>query len=232
LAYTRKNQRDLSTDEWTRFVAAIHRTHGMGIPAPRYRDFVRVHVEAMNPLSMDGMSWGVHTMGPMMRGRNFLAWHRRFLVRLEERLRQVDSSVTLPYWDWISDRSMPAPLNRQELLREWGVTRDWDPSQLPTDADLEPARNQKTFETFQPRLEQVHNFVHNAVGGTMAASSSPADPLFWLHHANIDRLWAEWERRHPRAVPPNINETLKPRPLFGVKVSTVLDIKSLGYGYA
>ena len=23
--------------------------------------------------------------------------------------------------------------------------------------------------------------------------SSPYDPVFWLHHANADRLWAEWQ---------------------------------------
>jgi tyrosinase len=26
---------------------------------------------------------------------------------------------------------------------------------------------------------------------------SPLDPIFWLHHANIDRLWTEWDRLHP-----------------------------------
>jgi hypothetical protein len=65
----------------------------------------------------------------------------------------------------------------------------------------------------------------------MATSSSPADPLFWVHHANIDRLWANWQKRHRHAVPPNRSETLKPSPLFGVKVSAVLDIKALGYSY-
>jgi hypothetical protein len=34
---------------------------------------------------MQGMSWRVHTMGPMMRGRNFLSWHRQFVLRLELR---------------------------------------------------------------------------------------------------------------------------------------------------
>jgi tyrosinase len=24
---------------------------------------------------------------------------------------------------------------------------------------------------------------------------SPRDPIFWLHHCNIDRLWAEWNAR-------------------------------------
>ena len=26
---------------------------------------------------------------------------------------------------------------------------------------------------------------------------SPADPLFWLHHAEVDRIWHQWQQRHP-----------------------------------
>jgi Common central domain of tyrosinase len=34
-------------------------------------------------------------------------------------------------------------------------------------------------------------------GGCMNRDSSPNDPLFWLHHAEVDRLWAIWQQRHP-----------------------------------
>ncbi len=37
-----------------------------------------------------------------------------------------------------------------------------------------------------------HNNVHNDIGGDMARGESPRDPIFWLHHANIDRLWNRW----------------------------------------
>ncbi|HUF17833.1 MAG TPA: tyrosinase family protein [Thermoanaerobaculia bacterium] len=37
-----------------------------------------------------------------------------------------------------------------------------------------------------------HNNVHNDISGDMASGESPRDPLFWLHHANIDRLWKRW----------------------------------------
>jgi Common central domain of tyrosinase len=79
--------------------------------------------------------------------------------------------------------------------------------------------------------------VHNAVGGTMATAASPADPLFWLHHAFVDRLWARWQASPQGASPSNVNERLLPArvfgfPLFGNRVSSVLDIRALGYEYA
>ena len=37
-----------------------------------------------------------------------------------------------------------------------------------------------------------HNNVHNDINGEMATGESPRDPIFWLHHSNIDRLWKRW----------------------------------------
>lgn len=40
---------------------------------------------------------------------------------------------------------------------------------------------------------QPHNVVHDAIGGLMGDPHTAArDPIFWLHHANIDRLWVNW----------------------------------------
>lgn len=41
-----------------------------------------------------------------------------------------------------------------------------------------------------------HNAIHNWVGGDMGAFETAArDFLFFCHHANVDRLWAEWMQR-------------------------------------
>jgi tyrosinase len=41
--------------------------------------------------------------------------------------------------------------------------------------------------------QQPHNQVHNFVSGLMADGNTAAlDPIFWLHHAMIDRLWSRW----------------------------------------
>lgn len=70
----------------------------------------------------------------------------------------------------------------------------------------------------------------------MGGGASPTDPLFWLHHSFIDKLWADWQASSNGKNPPNPSETLKPATIqtgvpFGVKVSSQLKISTLGYSY-
>jgi tyrosinase len=56
------------------------------------------------------------------------------------------------------------------------------------------------FGTFSGQLElQPHNVIHVAIGGDTGFMSDPncaaRDPIFFLHHANIDRLWEAWLRQ-------------------------------------
>lgn len=49
-----------------------------------------------------------------------------------------------------------------------------------------------------------HGSMHMAVGGLMQAFNTAAlDPIFWLHHCNIDRLWQVWLDRDPVHVNPS-----------------------------
>lgn len=41
---------------------------------------------------------------------------------------------------------------------------------------------------------RTHNAGHNFIGGHMAGSFSPNDPVFFLHHANVDRIWDNWQK--------------------------------------
>ncbi|MGH8614077.1 MAG: tyrosinase family protein [Gammaproteobacteria bacterium] len=51
-----------------------------------------------------------------------------------------------------------------------------------------------------------HNFIHRWVGGTkfsnMVQTFSPLDPIFWMHHCNIDRLYSNWLARSKHNPPP------------------------------
>lgn len=77
--------------------------------------------------------------------------------------------------------------------------------------------------------------------GTMAMNSSPNDPVFFLHHANIDRLWTEWMKRHCRVYEPesgamhghNLNDAMWPFHDIGITATPamMLDSRNVGYVY-
>ena len=101
----------------------------------------------------------------------------------------------------------------------------------------------RQFSNDTGQLEQTpHNVVHDSVGGGSGWMSDPdqaaADPIFWLHHSNIDRLWSIWNSRGHKD-PTDSRWTGQKFSFFdahGSKVqktpSDVLDIKrQLGYTY-
>ncbi|KAG8825735.1 hypothetical protein FRC19_010652 [Serendipita sp. 401] len=47
-------------------------------------------------------------------------------------------------------------------------------------------------------LEAIHGSIHGYIGGHMDDLDYAAfDPVFWLHHANVDRIFALWQARNP-----------------------------------
>lgn len=107
------------------------------------------------------------------------------------------------------------------ILRELGVETFGNPD-FPTQAQVTDVVNNFTvYDTspwsrastgsFRNRLEgwlnaaagdqapHLHNRIHVWVGGDMGPGTSPNDPVFYLHHCNVDRLWALWQYAHPAA---------------------------------
>jgi hypothetical protein len=83
-------------------------------------------------------------------------------------------------------------------------------------------------------VERVpHNTPHTNIGGDMARPYTANDPLFWLHHAFIDKLWVSFQRRGPSF------KTSHPEPStmmtdFDIPISAVMDTRSpnLCYDYS
>jgi tyrosinase len=86
------------------------------------------------------------------------------------------------------------------------------------------------------------------VGSMTALDSSPNDPVFWLNHCNVDRLWAIWEKQHGNLFEPasgwnsgwNLNDEMYPYTEYkefhrirknGITNASMLDIGELGYTY-
>jgi len=55
-----------------------------------------------------------------------------------------------------------------------------------------------------PPAPWLHNRVHVWIGGDMALSTSPNDPVFYLHHSNVDRLWEGWLQAQGRVYLPDM----------------------------
>jgi tyrosinase len=70
----------------------------------------------------------------------------------------------------------------------------------------------------------MHNRVHVWTGGDMAPGSSPNDPIFFLNHCNVDRLWEAWLTQRGRTYLPSGQGPVGHRandPLFSVVWSSM-----------
>ena len=147
----------------------------------------------------------------------FLPWHRVYLAHFERIIAAASGKpdFALPYWDWDGEGRNRIPdiaLNPDGLL--------W-PNRSPAAASsagrmrdenvgkraMEQIMATKDFFAFgsgrsaEPRvgrgsqglLEAMpHNSTHVWIDGDMATFLSPKDPVFWMHHANVDRIWSVW----------------------------------------
>jgi tyrosinase len=179
-------------------------------------------------------------------GELFLPWHRAYLYFFEMSLRELRPTVTLPWWDW-STGALPAPYRDPDPANPLaagpippaargadGRTRTFrtGPQSLPTAADIADALSRDDFLDFSGAVETLHNWVHGSIGGTMGSVPRAAyDPIFWAHHAFVDRLWRLWQLRHSSVnLPPSLlNQALAP---FPMTVQQTLSVTSLGYDYA
>ena len=149
--------------------------------------------------------------------------------------------TTGPFAGWTALIEVPggAFVPRPGIVRELGQAANGTPP-FPTpqqvtgainnfpDYDTAPWRT-ASVNSFRNRLEgwaaiagesgpQLHNVVHVWIGGDMGPGTSPNDPVFFLHHCNVDRIWAQWQHAHPAALyepaaggPPghNLNDTMQ-----------------------
>lgn len=95
---------------------------------------------------------------------------------------------------------------------------------LPTTAQVRSALSQPRYDAgpwdrsssgLRNRLEgwapvpgpALHNRVHVWVGGDMAPATSPNDPVFYLNHCNVDRIWESWMAARGRQYLPGSTES-------------------------
>ena len=191
------------------------------------------------------------------RNQLFLPWHRGYLYHFERSLQDLVPGVTLPWWDWTESAELPAayadetapdgepnPLHSAPVVAAGGMRQpDWPErtsrqpgagGALPTQAEVDEAMTRSAnFDDFTFALEQLHNAVHRFVGGQMRDQRFAGwDPVFWAHHAMVDRLWALWQLSHPGDNPAAEHLPKGLNYFKDMTVADTLDFARLGYDYA
>ncbi|CRM37357.1 Tyrosinase [Pseudomonas sp. 31 R 17] len=183
-----------------------------------------------------------------------------------DEFRVQDGPFAHRYGNW------PVPAYPEDDLPGPGLKRQFSQwvTSLPTAADVKMAMNEGLYDEpnynaspfnrgFRNRLEgwitqkgdpqvstpgsQLHNRVHLWIGGNMLAMTSPEDPVFFLHHCFIDKIWADWQAQmkldKPDLAPHycpmqdgpaghNYDDVIKP---WQRRIRDVMDITTLGYAY-
>jgi tyrosinase len=135
----------------------------------------------------------------------FLSWHRMYLYWFERIIRHKtnNQAFALPYWGYspTGTRNLPVhfrvPANSSNVLYTPNRNAASNAG-TPMNASLvDPglALLEFDFYDFQDLLETTpHDSVHvPGVQGWMGSVPTAAlDPIFYLHHCNIDRLWCIW----------------------------------------
>jgi tyrosinase len=202
-----------------------------------------------NTNNADPNSWNywadVHKCCCPHRKPYFLAWHRGYLFRFEQQLRKIanNSSLTFPYWDYYTSPIVPPEFTSDTASPLYVPNRNSDNvTNALTLAPFDPSVTnfqRGLTDAFEPSLETLpHNAVHNLIGGVLGqVTISPRDPIFWVHHANIDRLWAAWVKAdHGRHMPSRTDPYWSGTFTYGAAVPSMsylstIAITGLGYDY-
>lgn len=146
---------------------------------------------------------------PVVHNNNFfLPWHRWFLIDFEKQL-----GMPIPYWDstvdsknetnseiWNYFGSMGHPqthcitntfsnwtINSHCLRRNSNHTRT--NIHFSNHSEIENLIYSYNINFSEILENGPHAKVHQFIGGDMSGFASPFDPIFWLHHAFVDKIW-------------------------------------------
>jgi tyrosinase len=209
----RKNANALTPAERDRFVSAFAQLNNQG--AGRFADFRNMHTDVSSPQAHGAPG--------------FLPWHRAYLLDLERELQAIDPSVALPYWRFdqaapnlfttdffgVSNAAGNVQFSNTNPLQFWttdgvqGIVRgprnNWNPATQPGPTVITEAQTLALgaqYPAFRDMEGNPHGTAHTRWDGFIRQIGTAAkDPLFFLLHCNVDRLWAKWQRQNVRFDP-------------------------------
>ncbi|ORX96097.1 Di-copper centre-containing protein [Basidiobolus meristosporus CBS 931.73] len=248
----RREIRQISSSERDAFIKAVNDLKRSG----RYDELVSIHLRYV--------SYAHSTPA-------FFPWHRQYIRIFELALQRFNPSVVLPYWDWTLDSQAPeeSPIwewfggNGREgdscvvdgpfafwrarnprphcLQRQWDsgdkISAFWSPESINHFIGVS-----RSFDNLRNNIEPgPHGSVHNNIGGDFRYMTSANDPIFFLHHAFVDKIWADWQRSHRSMANDyggvnlvdgrnaTVNDNLPP---FNTRVRQILNTDNLCYRYS
>jgi hypothetical protein len=246
---TRKEIRDLSDGEWTAFAGAVNSLKQSGT----YDTFVNLHIKYQNVIHGGSLFWPWH---------RWLV--RQFEIALQTKNANV--WVPYWDWAYDSqapERSVVFQSSRfggngkganncvqDGAFANWQavypdahcLSRQWDggntiSSFYSTDVVNSVLAKSTTYAAAEKGIEiNPHGAIHVNIGADMSTMGSPNDPLFWVHHAFVDKLWWTWQQTHHNSYggqnadgsTASVSDIL---PSYTAKVSDTFDISALCYSY-
>jgi tyrosinase len=212
----RKNANTLTPTERDRFVSAFARLNNQG--HGRFADFRSMHTEDAKP-----EAHGAPAFPPWHRA--YLLDLERELQAIDPsvalpywRFDQPAPNLFTPQFIGVADSNGTVHFDPTNPLQFWVTDGTPGINRRPHfDTNSEPAHNEdanqvmneantlalggpgNTYARFRMMEFDPHGLAHTSFGGSISEIDTAAkDPLFFLLHANVDRLWAKWQRQFGR----------------------------------
>ncbi|KAF8471757.1 hypothetical protein BDZ91DRAFT_760403 [Kalaharituber pfeilii] len=115
-----------------------------------------------------------------------------------------ETNVKLGIWMWTTRSPLPDGTAQNSISS--ASMADGFTSRRAATYDAFSFSDINGFNEFSTSIENIHNSVHVAVGGTnpvghmSTVEAAAFDPIFWLHHCNVDRLIAMYQAIYPSNV--------------------------------
>ncbi len=196
-------------------------THFVDGTTTKANEITRIFGSEVTPTSsLATEMWNTCQSHSGQNANNFLPWHRMFLFFFENIVRQVSGhpEFAVPYWNYTSaDLALRGIVPLQFRLKDdatYGVLyrpsrtllantgQPIQKNQANDPMDISTAMAKTSYSTvgvaqgFCRAIDSgIHGSIHVLVGTKANMGAVPyaaRDPLFWVHHSSIDRMWTSW----------------------------------------
>ncbi|ORX91113.1 Di-copper centre-containing protein, partial [Basidiobolus meristosporus CBS 931.73] len=210
----RKEVRQMSAQEWDDFVNAIKRLH-TGPPPTIYDKFVDIHLQSVpvahaipaffpwhrmfvkafeqqlqqiNPnIAIPYWDWTIDSQAP----EKSVVWSAKHFGSSGDANCVTDG----PFAGWIMNTPKP-----HCLRRKWNKGKQIS-ALYPPELLSKILNEAKSYSEFRSAVEAApHGLVHVNIGsdgGDLSTMWSPNDPIFWVHHSFVDKIWSDFQLLKP-----------------------------------